>query len=122
MVYLLGLAGSDEEVRSAAEQASVVKGVQKVVSYVKVRGPASRPAEALAGAPVHPTAEQRLDPAQRGPVQIAPASNAAAPIVPPERPPTTRQGYSDPYAPGAAPPPGADSRNSLQSSPLPPVQ
>lgn len=122
VVYLLGLAGSDEEVRSAAEQASVVKGVQKVVSYVKVRGATPKPTEELAGAPARPTTEQRLDTSQKGPVQIAPASDTAAPIVPPERPPATRQGYSDPYAPGATPPPGADSRNSLQSSPLPPIQ
>ena len=36
-VYLLGLARSDEELRRAAEHASLVKGVSRVVSYVKLR-------------------------------------------------------------------------------------
>jgi osmotically-inducible protein OsmY len=37
VVYLMGLARSDEELQRAAEAASVVRGVEKVVSYVVVR-------------------------------------------------------------------------------------
>ena len=37
VVYLLGLARSEDELRKAAEHASLVNGVQKVVSYVKMR-------------------------------------------------------------------------------------
>ena len=118
VVYLLGQARSEEELKAAAEQASVVKGVNKVVSYVKVRGPAARPREGQA--PVTPPYQTQGS--KSGPVQIAPAAETAAPIVPPDRPPTTRQGYSDPYAPGAAPPPGRNSSNSLNSQPLAPVQ
>src|SRR5262249_49345344 len=126
-------AGSEEEMKAAAEQASVVKGVTKVVSYVKVRGKAPRPTEAR-GAPPPPPAQQAqvaapqaaqpaAQPAQpSGPIQLAPASETPAPIVPPDRPPTTRQGYTDPYGPGAAPPPGRNSTNSLTSQPLAPIQ
>jgi osmotically-inducible protein OsmY len=128
-VYLLGRARTDEELRTAAEQASVVRGVKKVVSYVKVRGPAPRPGEpgvpeALAGAPASAatsTAPAKA-PTRGGPVQIAPPADTAAPIVPPDRQPTTRQNYSDPYANGATPPPGRNTSNGLTSQPLPPVQ
>jgi osmotically-inducible protein OsmY len=118
VVYLLGQARSDEEVKAAAEQASVVRGVNKVVSYVKVRGPAARPGEAQA--PVEPPRQPQAT--RSGPVKIAPPADTAAPIVPPDRPPTTRQGYADPYGPGATPPPGRNSGNDLTSQPLPPVQ
>ncbi len=37
VVYLMGLARTDEEHREAAERASLVPGVKKVVSYVQVR-------------------------------------------------------------------------------------
>ncbi|MEM5516143.1 BON domain-containing protein [Henriciella sp. AS95] len=37
VVYLMGIAQSNEELKEAAERASVVGGVQRVVSYVKVR-------------------------------------------------------------------------------------
>ncbi|MEP7209375.1 MAG: BON domain-containing protein [Alphaproteobacteria bacterium] len=123
-VYLLGQARSDDEVKAAAEQASVVRGVGKVVSYVKVRGPAPRPGEAQASAPAPrqtPPPQARASQSS-GPVQIAPPAETAAPIVPPDRPPTTRSGYSDPYANGATPPPGRNSSNELTSQPLPPVQ
>jgi osmotically-inducible protein OsmY len=111
VVYLLGVAQSEDELRRAAEQASVVKGVAKVVSYVKMRE---------RGAPIEQAqAEQR--PAE-APVAIAPPAEQAAPIVPPERPPTTRGQYTDPYAAGAKPPPGARDNNiGLQSAPLPPA-
>jgi hypothetical protein len=61
---------------------------------------------------------------QAGAVQIAPPVETAAPILPPDRPPTTRAQYGDPYAPGAAPPPGANNNNDigLQTAPLPPAQ
>jgi osmotically-inducible protein OsmY len=113
VVYLLGIAKSEDELRRAAEHASKVKGVQKVVSYVKMR--------------------DRLDPTMRagtqtefqqaGAVQIAPSAETAAPIVPPAQAPTTRAQYGDPYAAGAAPPPGASNNDlGLQSAPLPPAQ
>ncbi len=65
VVYLLGIAQTEDELRRAAEHASKVKGVQKVVSYVKMRDRAGPPApiqqaqgapreETLAGAPARP--------------------------------------------------------------------
>jgi osmotically-inducible protein OsmY len=125
-VYLLGRARTDEELRAAAEQASVVRGVKKVVSYVKVRGSAPRPgetgaAEELEGAPAS-TLPANRQPSRGGPVKIAPPADTAAPIVPPDRQPTTRQNYSDPYANGATPPPGRNTSDGLTSQPLPPVQ
>jgi osmotically-inducible protein OsmY len=112
VVYLLGLAQTEDELRRAAEQASVVKGVAKVVSYVKIRE---------RGAPIE-QAQGEARPAE-APVAIAPPSDQAAPIVPPDRPPTTRSQYTDPYAAGAKPPPGARNENlGLQSAPLPPAQ
>lgn len=112
VVYLLGFANSEDELRQAAEHASKVGGVKKVVSYVKMRE---------RGAPQVQTAN--TSPPAQGAISIAPSSDAA-PIVPPEKPPTTRAQYGDPYAPGAAPPPGANNAGAaLQSSPtpLPPI-
>jgi osmotically-inducible protein OsmY len=43
VVYLMGLARSPEELRAAAEEASVVGGVKQVVSYVRIREAAGRP-------------------------------------------------------------------------------
>lgn len=37
VVYLMGIARSDVELREAAERASVIGGVERVVSYVRVR-------------------------------------------------------------------------------------
>ena len=37
VVYLMGIARSAEELKRAAEEASVVGGVKQVVSYVRVR-------------------------------------------------------------------------------------
>lgn len=109
VVYLLGFARSEDELRQAAEHASRVKGVQKVVSYVKMR---ERQV---------PT-QQASAPAQQGAIDIAPAAEQAAPIVPPDRPPTQRGQYADPYTRGATPPPGSNnSSGGLQSSPLPPA-
>jgi osmotically-inducible protein OsmY len=44
VVYLMGLARSTEELRKAAEEASVVGGVKQVVSYVRIREASNRPA------------------------------------------------------------------------------
>lgn len=115
VVYLLGFADSEDELRRAAEHASKVRGVQKVVSYVKMRDRSRPPVMTQTASP------QGQVPTQ-GAIQIAPASEQAAPIVPPERPPTTRGQYGDPYATGAAPPPGASNNSlGLESAPLPPT-
>lgn len=42
VVYLMGIARSTEELRAAAEEASVVGGVAQVVSYVRIRDEARR--------------------------------------------------------------------------------
>lgn len=44
VVYLMGIARSTEELRAAAEEASVVGGVKQVVSYIRVREASSRQA------------------------------------------------------------------------------
>ncbi|MAN73005.1 MAG: phospholipid-binding protein [Henriciella sp.] len=44
VVYLMGLARSEEELETAAQRASVVQGVERVVSYVRVREPHQRQA------------------------------------------------------------------------------
>jgi len=111
VVYLMGFARSEDELRQAAENASKVKGVKKVVSYVKMRERAAPTVQTAAA----PAGQQPAE----GAISIAPSADAA-PIVPPERPPTTRAQYADPYAPGAAPPPGANNTGpALQSSPTP---
>lgn len=51
VVYLMGLARSDEELQRAAEIASLVGGVQKVVSYVVVRPTDSRLRQTVARNP-----------------------------------------------------------------------
>lgn len=110
VAYLLGYANSEDELRRAADHASRVKGVKRVVSYVKMRDRAS---------------PQYAEPQQtdEAPIQIAPPSDEPAPIVPPSRPPVTRGEYKDPYASGSSPPPGASSNSlGLQSSPLPPAK
>lgn len=109
VVYLLGIARSEDELRRAAEQAARVKGVAKVVSYVKMRDRAvPEPVDASSAneAPL---------------VDIAP-DQEAAPIVPPANAPTQRGQYRDPYAAGSQPPPGS-SRNldGLESTPMPPL-
>lgn len=43
VVYLMGIARDTEELRKAAEEASVVGGVTQVVSYVRVRDEAGQP-------------------------------------------------------------------------------
>ncbi len=54
VVYLMGIARSAEELKRAAEEASIVGGVKQVVSYVRVREPFVRPvtsAPAIEGDP-----------------------------------------------------------------------
>jgi osmotically-inducible protein OsmY len=110
VVYLLGFARSEDELRQAAEHASKVGGVKKVVSYVKMRERGVPPVQTASSAGGEPA---------EGAISIAPSSDAA-PIVPPDRPPTTRAQYGDPYAPGAAPPPGSNNSGpALQSAPTP---
>jgi osmotically-inducible protein OsmY len=127
VVYLLGLARSEDELRSAAEHASPVNGVQKVVSYVKMRERGAPPADAdisvAAAAPVDQQGQPVPVDTTQGAIRIAPPAAAPAPIVGPSIQPTTRGQYTDPYAPGAAPPPGASNNNIglLQSSSIPPV-
>ena len=60
----------------------------------------------------------------QGAIRIAPPAAAPAPITGPLSQPTTRGQYTDPYAPGAAPPPGASTNSIglLQSSPIAPVR
>lgn len=127
-VYLLGLARTEDELRRAAEHASVVSGVKKVVSYVKMRERAGPPPDiSLAAAPPSDSQGRPIaDPSAGQPISIAPSSGSLAPIVAPEQAPTTRGQYTDPYAPGAAPPPGSPASNGntvgLQTVPLPPVR
>lgn len=126
VVYLLGLARSEEELRKAAEHASLVNGVQKVVSYVKMRERGSPPPDISVAAAPPSTQQGEPVPVDNtaGAIRIAPPAAAPAPITGPSTQPTTRGQYTDPYAPGAAPPPGAsgNSLNVLQSSSLPPPQ
>jgi len=116
VVYLLGFARSEDELRRAADYASRVQGVQKVISYVKMRDRGHPPVQAA-----QPQAAP-LSPGQEGAIDVATSAAAAAPIVPPDRPPTQRGEYRDPYAAGSAPPPGASSNSlGLQTAPLPPA-
>lgn len=65
VVYLMGLARSDEELQRAAEIASLIGGVQRVVSYVVVRPQDSRVRQTVA----------------RNPDAAVPAPPAGAPII-----------------------------------------
>lgn len=125
VVYLLGLARTEDELRRAAEHASVVSGVQKVVSYVKMRERAG-PAPDISVADALPSNQQGQPIAvdtTRGAIQLAPASTAPAPVVAPDQSPNTRNAYGDPYAPGATPPPGSNGNTQgLKSTPVPPLK
>ncbi len=120
-VFLLGFAQSDDELRRAAEQAAMVRGVMKVTSYVKVRGRNPQPTYLQTTAPPSPGSALEPAPAIEAPQEMAP-------IVAPERPPTQRGQYSDPYAGGPAPLTGGAAAGStsgvsgLESSPLPPAR
>lgn len=61
VVYLMGIARSPEELKRAAEEASVVGGVKQVVSYVRIRGDNQQRA-----APTQP-AQQDAAPYQNAP-------------------------------------------------------
>lgn len=62
VVYLMGIARNTEELRAAAEEASVVGGVAQVVSYVRIRDEAGRKAAPVAaGAPPGPTYQPAPD-------------------------------------------------------------
>jgi osmotically-inducible protein OsmY len=113
VVFLLGLAQDEQELRKAAETASMVRGVRRVVSYVKMRDrrpPPSlaRPESTATVQPAAPTGE---------PASTRPSEEVIrlAPIEDPARPPTTRQNYPDPYASGPLPP--ARPSNQLESAP-----
>jgi len=119
-VFLLGVARSEDELRRAAEHASLVGGVQKVISYVRVRTRGAPPDISLAASP------QDQDIAG-APIRLAPPPAVPAPIVAPDSPPMSRQTYSDPYAAGAAAPPGSVASPGaggagLESRPLPPLR
>lgn len=52
VVYLMGIAGTQEELVAAAEEASYVGGVKQVVSYIRVRIPEPRvPVQTVDGVP-----------------------------------------------------------------------
>lgn len=117
VVFLLGVARSEDELRRAAEHASMVGGVQRVISYVKIRERVGPPPEISVAASPEPAGD-----ALNAPISLAPSPTTPAPIVPPDNSPTQRPGYVDPYASDAKPPPGAGSNDlGLQSRPLPPV-
>lgn len=62
-VYLMGTARTDQELRRAAEIASVVGGVRRVVSFVQVRAP-PQPYYAQTSGPAQP--EYRAAPVEQG--------------------------------------------------------
>jgi osmotically-inducible protein OsmY len=61
IVYLMGIARSPEELRAAAEEASVVGGVNQVVSYVRIREDAGRPAAPITTEAPPPTYQPAPD-------------------------------------------------------------
>jgi len=62
-VYLMGTARTEQELQRAAEIASVVGGVQRVVSFMQVRQP---PTPYYAQAPAPPQPDYRTPPAGQG--------------------------------------------------------
>ena len=61
VVYLMGIARDTEELRRAAEEASIVGGVTQVVSYVRVRDEAGRAAEPVTTQTPAPTYQPAPD-------------------------------------------------------------
>lgn len=55
VVYLMGIARSPDELRKAAEEASVVGGVKQVVSYMRLVEESRRPAAPTTQMPVSPS-------------------------------------------------------------------
>ena len=112
-VYLLGFAQSEQELRAAAQHASVVRGVKKVVSYVKLRDRIVPPVVS-AQAPAQPAASTAA---------MTEDEQTPAPVVAPDRQPTTRGAYGDPYASSQGQQPVASGQPTrLTGSPLPPVE
>jgi len=68
VVYLMGLARSDEELQRAAEAASLVRGVERVVSYVVVRPVDARVRQAAVRNPDAPVPDA---PALGAPISMA---------------------------------------------------
>lgn len=98
VVYLLGIARSEEELRLAAEEASRIDKVVKVVSYVKTR-------------------DQGRPPVAQPPTPSTTPAAAAAPApAPADTPKTSSRTYADPYAGGPLPPPKSAS-SSNQTAP-----
>jgi len=62
IVYLMGIARSAEELRRAAEEASVVGGVKQVVSYVRVPEQGGRPPAPTTQMPVTPSYQPQPEP------------------------------------------------------------
>ena len=62
VVYLMGIARTPEELRRAAEEASVVGGVKQVVSYVRVMDEVVRPAGPTTQMPVSPSPSYQSQP------------------------------------------------------------
>ena len=111
-VYLLGFAQNEPELRAAAQHASIVRGVKKVVSYVKLRDRIVPPS-LTAQAPVQPAV---------APAPTTEGEQSPAPVVAPDRQPTTRGAYSDPYANSQQRPTASGGPTRLTGSPLPPVE
>ena len=61
VVYLMGFARDPDEVRAAAEEASVVGGVKQVVSYVRVRNTGARQAAPITTEAPPPTYQPAPD-------------------------------------------------------------
>jgi len=64
IVYLMGIASTEDELVAAAETASRVGGVQQVVSYVRVRDPRGRagtPPSNVADAPAYDEQQEAAD-------------------------------------------------------------
>ena len=106
-VYLLGLARTEDELRRAAEHASVVSGVKKVVSYVKMRERAWARRRTSAWPPrrrATSRASRSRSILRRPPINLRRRRHGRADRGA-DQSPTTRS-LRDPYAPGATPPPG----------------
>jgi osmotically-inducible protein OsmY len=88
VVYLMGVARSEEELQRAATSASMVRGVERVVSYVTVR---PHNTQQLAAAPQGAVIERRT-PGQRAPDAYAQTGGAP------------QQGYAPGYGPEYAQP------------------
>jgi osmotically-inducible protein OsmY len=97
-VYLMGLARSDDELHRAAEIASTVPGVQRVVSFMQVRerNP-SYVAQSNAPAPVYTdqatseAAPQEAQPTSPTPSQTSSSTSSSAPASTPPAAPQTSQ-------------------------------